>query len=289
MQSEDLQQPGICGVAVTVGFAGLRSGVSADAYVHDPDELRKGLGRGISPPDSHLDSLLDRAAFKRAAAVARQGTHANGLASPTLFLDVLSLCILHPFVRERRIHEDTLHVFLSSSSMPPIDRLVSSSRTVCESWLRCPEFPQTNVAQWRIQEEEDIQSSRSKIQSTIGREWRLRHNETKFPSHQWNRGFLELSRDRPRSDHDVWYARTRRCKIETATRSRGSINIIVDILKLNVLPRFVVIEERRHGDAQGRERDTRSFASTHLYRAHMHRNWRTRYIQGDHNPSLVDS
>lgn len=119
MQSEDLQQPGIRGIVVTVGVTGLWSGVSADAYVHDPDELREGLGRGISPADSHLDSLLDRAAFKRAAAVARQGTHANGLASPTLFLDVLSFCILHPFVRKRRIHEDTLHV-LSSSSTPSI-------------------------------------------------------------------------------------------------------------------------------------------------------------------------
>jgi len=36
-------------------------------------------------------------------------------------------------------------------------------------------------------------------------ESRLRHNDTKFSSRR-NRGsdFLELSRDQPRSDHDVW-------------------------------------------------------------------------------------
>jgi len=128
MQSKDLQQPGIRGVAVAIGVAGLRSGVSADAYVHDSDELRKGLGCGISPADGHLDSLLDRAAFKRAVTVARQSTHTDGLASFTLFLDVLSLCILHPFVREKRTRENTLRVLSSSSSIHR--SIVSSLRTV---------------------------------------------------------------------------------------------------------------------------------------------------------------
>lgn len=129
MQSEDLQQPGICGVAVAVGVAGLRSGVPADAYVHDPDELREGLGRGIPPADGHLDSLLDRAAFKRAAAVARQGTHADGLAPLTLFLDVLSLCILHPFVLKEHVR---ISMCCHRHRRRSIDLFVSS-RTVCES------------------------------------------------------------------------------------------------------------------------------------------------------------
>ena len=114
MQSEDLQQPGIRGVAVAIGVAGFRSSISADAYVHNPNELREGLGRGISPADSHLNSLLDWAAFKRTVAVARQSTHANGLTPPTLFLDVLSLYNLHLFVHERRTCENILRVLSSS-------------------------------------------------------------------------------------------------------------------------------------------------------------------------------
>lgn len=125
MQPEDLQQPGICGVAVTVSVAGLRSGISADTYVHDPDEFREGLGRRIPPADGHLDSLLDRVAFKRTAAVARQGTHTDGLAPSTLFLNVLSLCI-HPFVRERT-HENILRV-LSLSSTSSIDSFLHRAR-----------------------------------------------------------------------------------------------------------------------------------------------------------------
>ena len=127
MQSEDLQQPGIRGVAVAVGVAGFRSSVSADAYVYDPNELREGLGRGISPADSHLNSLLDRATFKRTVAVARQSTHANGLASPTLFLDVLSLCNLHPFVHERRTRKRIPFVCYRRRF---IDPLVSSIRFI---------------------------------------------------------------------------------------------------------------------------------------------------------------
>lgn len=65
--------------------------------MHDPDELCEGLGCGIPTTDGYLDSLLDRIAFKRAAAVARQGTHTDGLAAATLFLDVLNPCILHSF------------------------------------------------------------------------------------------------------------------------------------------------------------------------------------------------
>lgn len=126
MQSEDLQQSGIRGVAVAIGVAGFRSGVPADAYVHNPDELREGLGCGIPSADGHLDSLLDRAAFKRAATVARQGTHADGFAPPTLFLDVLSLCILNPFVRKKRTREN----MLSSSSSSSIDRSIRFFRRV---------------------------------------------------------------------------------------------------------------------------------------------------------------
>lgn len=83
--------------------------------MHDPDELREGLGRGISPADGHLDPLLDRATFKRAAPVARQGTHADGLASFTLFLDVLSLCILlvRLFVMEEHVR---IYIFCALSS-----------------------------------------------------------------------------------------------------------------------------------------------------------------------------
>lgn len=102
MQPEDLQQSRIRSVTVAIGVARFRGSVSADAYVHDPDELCEGLGCGIPTTDGYLDSLLDRIAFKRAAAVARQGTHTDGLAAATLFLDVLNPCILHSFVRERK-------------------------------------------------------------------------------------------------------------------------------------------------------------------------------------------
>lgn len=115
MQPEDLQQPGVRGAALAVGVAGLRGGVSADAYVHDSYELREGLGRRVSPADRHLDPLLDRAAFKRTAAVARQGTHTDGLAPPTLFLDVLSLLHHPPPVCERK-HVNALRALSSSSS-----------------------------------------------------------------------------------------------------------------------------------------------------------------------------
>lgn len=130
MQSEDLQQPGIRGVAVTVGVAGLRSGVSADTYVHDPDEFREGLGRRIPPADGHLDPLLDRAAFKRAAAVARQGTHADGLAPSTLFLNVLKS--LHP--PSVRSWENTWKY--PSCVIDVIDRFVSSRTVKVESVVR---------------------------------------------------------------------------------------------------------------------------------------------------------
>lgn len=74
------------------------------------------------------------------------------------------------------------------------------------------------------------------------------------------------------------------------TRSRDSINIIVNILKLDVLPhtRFVVIEERKVR-WRTRTRNAELRLDALISRAHVHRNWRTRYIQGDHNPSLVDS
>lgn len=62
--------------------------------MHDPDELRKRLGCGISQADGYFDSLLDRAAFERSVTMARQSTHADGFASSTLLLDVLNLCLL---------------------------------------------------------------------------------------------------------------------------------------------------------------------------------------------------
>lgn len=127
MQPKDLQQPGIRGVAVTVGVAGLRSGVSADTYVHDPDEFREGLGRRIPPADGHLDSLLDRAAFKRAAAVARQGTHADGLSPSTLFFNVL-----------KSLHPPSVRSWENTWKYPScvIDRFVSSRTVKVESVVR---------------------------------------------------------------------------------------------------------------------------------------------------------
>lgn len=94
--------------------------------MYDPDELREGLGRGISPADGHLDPLLDRAAFKRAAPVARQGTHADGLASFTLFLDVLSL--LHPlrtFWMEEHVR---IYLLCAVVVVVVVDRLVPYHR-----------------------------------------------------------------------------------------------------------------------------------------------------------------
>jgi len=130
MQLEDLQQSRIRSVTVAIGVARFRSSVPTDAYVHDPNELCEGLGCGIPTTDGHLDSLLDRIAFKRAAAVAGQGTHADGIATATLLLDVLKcLCILHPFVRERKRNAceyASYALLVGSSSLSSIGFLFSS-------------------------------------------------------------------------------------------------------------------------------------------------------------------
>lgn len=53
-----------------------------------------------------------------------------------------------------------------------------------------------------MKEEGDVRSLRSKMQQL--EEQRLRHNDTKFSSRRnHDNGFLELSRDRLRGDHDV--------------------------------------------------------------------------------------
>lgn len=57
--------------------------------MHDQNELREGLGRGISPTDGNFDTLLDRAPFERSFTMVGQGTHADGLATFAVFLDVL--------------------------------------------------------------------------------------------------------------------------------------------------------------------------------------------------------
>ena len=62
--------------------------------MHHQDELREGLGSGVSATNRHVHALLDRAAFERPAAMARQGAHADGLAAFTLFLDVIRLYAL---------------------------------------------------------------------------------------------------------------------------------------------------------------------------------------------------
>lgn len=79
--AEDLQQSGICSAAVAVGEQWIRGRLRADEDVHDPDVVREGLGCGVSSPGCDLDALLDRNPSARAAPVAGQGAHPNGLSA----------------------------------------------------------------------------------------------------------------------------------------------------------------------------------------------------------------
>ena len=90
LQPQDLQQPGVCRAAGTVSQPGLRGRVPIDPDVHHPHEFCQGLGRRVPPANSHLDSLLDRAAPQRTAAMAGSGPHPNGLALHPLFVHELT-------------------------------------------------------------------------------------------------------------------------------------------------------------------------------------------------------
>lgn len=155
MQLEDLQQPRICSVTIAISVARFRGSVPADAYVHDPDELCEGLGCGIPTTNGYLDSLLDRIAFKWATAVARQGTHTDGLAAATLFLDVLNPCILHPFIRERKRNVWIYRPLLCAARRRRHHLRRRRSVffvAVCESFIHCSSFLEhctvTHASSW---------------------------------------------------------------------------------------------------------------------------------------------
>lgn len=78
MRLENIQQPGIRAAFIAVGEPRLRGRLRAHQDVHDPDELRQGMGSGVSSAGRHLDALLDRDSPARALAVAGQGAHPDG-------------------------------------------------------------------------------------------------------------------------------------------------------------------------------------------------------------------
>lgn len=58
--------------------------------MHNTDVVREGMGRRVQEADGHLDALLDRAPSERAAAVAGQGPHPDGVAAVALQFHVLN-------------------------------------------------------------------------------------------------------------------------------------------------------------------------------------------------------
>lgn len=90
MFAEDLQQQRVRAAAVTEREPRVRGGVRADEDVHDPHVVREGLGRGVPPPGRDVHAVLDRDPPARAAAVARQGAHADGLAAQRHLVRVLA-------------------------------------------------------------------------------------------------------------------------------------------------------------------------------------------------------
>ena len=58
--------------------------------MHHQNELCEGLGRGVSPANGYLHSVLDRTSPQRTAAVARPGPHADGFAGDAMLVDDVS-------------------------------------------------------------------------------------------------------------------------------------------------------------------------------------------------------
>lgn len=77
----DLQQRRVRAAAVAVRQSRVRGRLRADQDVHDPDELRQGVGRGVPQAGRDQHALLDRDTPARGAAVAGQGADADGVAA----------------------------------------------------------------------------------------------------------------------------------------------------------------------------------------------------------------
>lgn len=90
MLAEDLQQSGIRAASISISEPRLRSGLRAHEDVHDSNELRQGLGRGVSSTGRNLDALLDRDPSPRAPPVAGQSLDPDGKSTQRHKFSVIS-------------------------------------------------------------------------------------------------------------------------------------------------------------------------------------------------------